>query len=408
MGPFTKLKDGLRVVCGLLSMMTKSMIAACAAAVFWGSIAVAQAPPIKSMVGTVSAFKAETAEIEVRSDAGAAAAFKVTADTMAQKVAPGVTDLKQAEVIKVTDVALGDRVLATAEPGTSNLRRIVVMSATDIEKRNAADKLDWTKRGISGVVASKSGNAITLKIRTMGSESQAVVTVTEKTAYKRYAPDSVKFADARNSKLSEVAIGDQVRARGRKSEDGLKVTADDLVFGTFVTKAGAITAINPETREVTVKDLANNKPLTIKLTADSQMKKMPDMAGMMGGMPGGMGRGGPAAGAPPPAGAARGGMPGGGMRGMDINAMLERMPQAKLEDLKPGEMIVVSSTRGAKNDQVTAIMMLANADFLLQMVTAQSGGGRSGGGMSGGPGMGGMMGGGMDALGGMGLGGIMP
>jgi hypothetical protein len=244
-----------------------------------------------------------------------------------------------------------------------------------------------------------------LKIRTMGAESQAVVTVTPKTTFRRYAPDSVKFADAGNSKLAEVALGDQVRARGQKSEDGLKVTADDVVFGTFVTRAGAITAINPETREVTVKDLANNKPLTIRFTADSQMKKMPDMMAMMGGM----GRGAaPADGAPSaPAGAARGTMPGGGMRGMDINAMLERMPPARLEDLKPGEMIVVSSTRGAKSDQVTAIMMLANADFLLQMVAAQPGGSRGGGGMPGG-GMGGMMGGGTDALGGMGLGGIVP
>ena len=31
--------------------------------------------------------------------------------------------------------------------------------------------------------------------------------------------------------------------------------------------------------------------------------------------------------------------------------MLERMPLSKLEDLKPGETIVVSSTKGAKNDQ---------------------------------------------------------
>ncbi|HEY1495420.1 MAG TPA: hypothetical protein VGF49_12800 [Candidatus Solibacter sp.] len=380
--------------------MKRNWIAACAAALLWSPMTPAQTPT-RSMVGTVSAFKAESTEIEIKPDSGAPVAFKVTADTMAQRVAPGVTDLKQAQPIKVTEVALGDRVLATPEPGTSNLRRIIVMAATDIEKKNAADKADWAKRGVSGVVASKSGNDITLKIRTMGGEQQAVVTVTEKTAYKRYAPDSVKFADARNSKLGEIGIGDQVRARGQKSEDGLKVMADDVVSGTFVTKAGSITAINAETREVTVKDLSNNKPLTIKFTADSQMKKMPDMSAMMGGM----GRGGA------PAGMARGGMPGrGGMGGMDINAMLERMPQTKLEDLKPGEMVVVSSTKGAKSDQVTAIMMLANADFLLQMVSAQSGGGagRSGG-MGGGGGMGGMMGGGgMDALGGMGLGGIMP
>jgi hypothetical protein len=362
-------------------------------------------------VGTVSLFKAETVEIEIKPDNGPAVALKVTADTIAQKVAPGVTDLKKAESIKVTDVALGDRVLATPEPGTSNLRRIVVMSATDIVKKNEADRMDWTRRGVTGVVAAKSGNDVTLKIRTLTGESQAVVTVTETTTFKRYAPDSVKFAEARNSKLSEIGVGDQLRARGVKSEDGLKVAAEDVVFGTFVTKAGTITAVNVETRELTVKDLANNKPLVIRVTADSQIKKMPDMAPMMGGM---MGRGGMPPGGAPPSGAARGGMPAagpapgmGGGRGMDINAMLERMPLSKLEDLKAGETIVVSSTKGAKSNEVTAIMMLANADNILRMIAAQSGGGR-GAGMSGAGGMGGMMGGGMDALGGMGLGGIMP
>ena len=55
---------------------------------------------------------------------------------------------------------------------------------------------------------------------------------------------------------------------------------------------------------------------------DSQIKKMPDMGGMMG-----MGRGAPA-GAPPADGrAARDGWR--WTRGMDINAMLERMPLAK-------------------------------------------------------------------------------
>jgi hypothetical protein len=381
-------------------------MAACAAVVFWSSVAPALAQPARSVVGTVSLFKADTAEIEIKPDNGAPVAMKVTADTVAQKVAPGVTDLKKAEPIKVTDVALGDRVLATPEPGTTNLRRIVVMSATDIVKKNEAERMDWARRGVSGVVAAKTGDQVTLKIRTLSGESQAVVTVTDKTSFKRYAPDSVKFSDARSSNLAEIAVGDQVRARGVKSEDGLKVTAQDVVFGTFVTRAGTITAVNPETREITVKDLASRKPLVIRATADSQIKRMPDMPGMMAGMGrGDMGRGGDAG---------RGGMPpggppgmGGGGRGMDINSMLERMPLAKLEDLKAGETIVVSSTKGAKSNEVTAIMMLANADGILQMIAAQSGGAR-GAGISGAGGIGGGMSGGMDALGGMGLGGIMP
>ena len=377
-------------------MMMQIRLATCAVVLWWSQAAPGLAQPVKSVVGTVSLFKAETAEIEIKPDNGAPVAMKVTADTMAQKVAPGVTDLKKAESIQITDVALGDRVLATPEPGTNNLRRIVVMQATEILKKNEADRMDWTRRGVSGVVTAKSGDQVTLKIRTLTGESQAVVTVTEKTSFKRYAPDSVKFADARSSKLAEISVGDQVRARGVKSEDGLKVTAEDVVFGTFVTKAGTITAVNAEAREITVKDLANNKPLTIRATADSQIKKMPDMGGMMGGM----GRGAMPSGGPP-------GMGGGGGRGMDINAMLEHMPAVKLEDLKAGETIVVSSTKGAKSNEVTAIMMLANADGILRMIAAQSGGGR-GSGMTGAGGMAGGMSGGMDALGGMGLGGIVP
>jgi hypothetical protein len=380
--PFTKLNEVLGRVCRLLKMMMQIRLAACAVVVLWGSVAPVWAQAVKSVVGTVSLFKAETAEIEIKPDYGAAVAMKVTADTMAQKVAPGVTDLKKAEAIKITDVALGDRVLATPEPGTNNLRRIVVMPASEIVKKNEADRMDWARRGVSGVVAAKSGEQVTLKIRTLTGESQAVVTVTEKTSFKRYAPDSVKFADAKSSKLAEISVGDQVRARGVKSEDGLKVTAEDVVFGTFITKAGTITAVNAEAREITVKDLANNKPLVIRTTADSQSKKMPDMGGMRAGGPPGMG---------------------GGGRGMDINAMLERMPPAKLEDLKAGETIVVSSTKGAKSNEMTAITMLANADGILQMIAAQSGSGR-GSGMAGAGGMSG----GMDAFGGMGLGGIVP
>jgi co-chaperonin GroES (HSP10) len=380
----------------------------------------------KSFVGTIAGFRPDTAEVEIKPDNAPVVVAKFTPETIAQRVAPGEKDLKKAETIKVTDVAVGDRVLATLEAGTVNLRRIVDMSLADIAKRNEADRLDWTRRGISGVVAAKNGAEVTLKMRTLTGEVQAVVTVGEKTAFKRYAPDSVKFADAQDSKLADVSVGDQLRARGKKSEDGLKVTADDVVFGTFLTRAGSITAVNAEAGEVTVKDMASGKPLVVKVTADSQLKKMPDMSAMMGMGGGMMGRGGgapgngPGGGPPAGAGAAagtgpgmmgRGGAPGGGpgMMGrggtMDISQMLERMPAAKLDDLKPGQTIVVSSTKGVKNDQITAIMLLANADMLIQMATMSSGrGGRAGGGggMSGG-GMGGMMGGGMGDMSGFGM-----
>ena len=350
-----------------------------------------QAP--RSFIGTIAGFRPEKAQIEIRPDKGETILGELTPDTVAQKVAPGARDLKSAETIKATDVAIGDRVLATLEPGTQNIVRIVVMPAQEIAQRNEADRREWEKRGVSGIVSAKSGNRISVKTRTATGETEAVVTVDEQTSFKRYAPDSVKFADARSSRLAEVSVGDQLRARGEKSEDGLKVAAREVVFGTFVVKAGTVVAVDPESRQVIIKELGTNKPLTVVLTADSQLKQMPSFPAGMGAP----GRGSTA------------GMPAGrgmGSRGFDINEMLERMPAATLSDLKPGSTLVVSSTKGANANHLTAIMVLANADMLIQMASMMSNIGRGRGdvGPGMGPGMGGMQGG---DFGGLGLSGII-
>ena len=361
----------------------------------------AQTQLSKSFVGTVAGFRPESAEVEIRPDTGDMAIATLTADTIAQRIAPGEKDLKNAEAIQVTDLARGDRVSVTLEPGSARIRRIVVMTLTDIAHRNDADRLDWQKRGVSGIVSAKSAGEITLKNKALtGGEVQTAIAVNDRTVIKRYAPDSVKFADARPSKLTEIRVGDQVRARGQKSPDGQRITAEDIVFGTFVLEAGTIGALDPAANEFRIKEFGTGKPVTVKLTADSQLKQMfnlPPMAG--GGGRGGM----PAGGAPPFGG--RAGMAGGGF---DINQMLEHMPAVKLEDLKPGATVVVTSTKGAKSGEITAILVLSNADMLIQMASMMTGnnGGAMGAAGMGGSGMGGMMGGDFSGLTGLGLGGI--
>jgi len=330
-------------------------------------------------VGTIAAINVDTAEFTVKPDNGTLLTVKLTGDTVAEHVDPGAKDLKSAQPMKVSDIAVGDRVLVVMMPDSSEIRRIVDMSAIDITKRNEADRADWIKRGVGGVVAAKAGNEITLRTRALTGEVRTTVTVTDKTKYRRYAPDSVKFADAKASKLDEISVGDQVRARGQKSEDGSKVSADDVVFGTFVTKAGSITAVNMETHEIQVKELGTNKPLVVKLTADSQLKRMPNFPGA------GPGGAAPAPGGAQPvrvpspgpggAGAAVGGPPRPAGAGPDLTQMIERMPAAKLDDMKPGESIVLSSTKGAKADEFTAITLLGNADMIIRMATMMAAGG---------------------------------
>ena len=368
----------------------------------------AQSPPSKSFVGTVAGFRPEKSEIEIQPDTGEVVVARVTGDTVAQQVVPGERDLNKAAPMRVTDLAKGDRVLVTLEPGSANLRRIIAMTATDIARRNEADRADWQKRGVAGIVSAKTGKQITLKMPAANGTGEAVVTLTDRTTFKRYAPDSVKFSEARLSAVADVNIGDQMRVRGEKSEDGAKVTAEEVVFGTFLVKAGSIVSVDREAREINIQELGTNKTLKIKLTADSQLKQMTGMPMMMGAPP----RGGMPAGAPPPGGPpgpggfppmGRGGMPG----GFDVNQMLERMPVATLDAIEPGSKVVVSSTRGAKADQLTAILVIANADMLLQMASMTSAS-RDGAPAMGYQSMGPMMGGDFGGLSGLGLGGIIP
>jgi hypothetical protein len=381
------------------------VLRALALALLLGSLAVAQTA-FRTFVGTVKGVHADTGDVELQPDKGDPVTARIGPSTVLQRVAPGEKDLKNAASIQPADIAAGDRVLVTLE-ADGRLRRMVVMPASDIAKRNAADRRDWSVRGVSGVVASVSGNQIALKKRSFTGDIQETVIVKPTATFRRYSPDSVKFADAAPSNIGEVKAGDQLRARGEKSADGLTVTADEIVFGTFLTTAGSITAVDAANNEILVKQFGNNKPLHIKLTADSQLKRMPDFSGFARGAPGQAG-GAPAAGAarPPFAGPPGGGAGPMGMRGgaPDLAQMLESMPAAKLETLKPGETIVVSSTRGAKPDEVTAIMVLANADMLIQMasMTRNGGGAEQAGGIGMAGGLGGAsaigMGGGLNGL----------
>ena len=55
-----------------------------------------------------------------------------------------------------------------------------------------------------------------------------------------------------------------------------------------------------------------------------------------------------------------------------MQQMLERWPAIKLEDLKPGDAIIVSSTEGADPGQVTAITLVAGVEPILTAAPAGS------------------------------------
>ena len=357
------------------------------------------AQTVKQFVGTVKSLQPETAEIQIAPDLGEPVNVKVSSKTIAQRIAPGERDLKKAATITVGEIAPGDRVLVALEPGTTDLRRIVVMAAAEISKRDEADRQDWLKRGVAGVVREKKGNAIAISVRGGTGEQSLTLVATDKTSFRRYWPDSIKFADAKKSSIGEIAVGDQIRARGEKNSDGSTLKAEDIVFGAFQTRVGLIVSWTAGSGLLTVAESGTGKQLTVHVGPDAQIKAMPSF-----GVPGegGMGRGGP----PPGAGGPPNGMPGRSLPAADsgppdIVRMVEQLPPGSQENLVAGKSVIISSTKGLKPDEMSAITLVVNADMLIRMASmargpAVNGRGRSGsqgmdaGGMSGERGMSGL------------------
>jgi hypothetical protein len=57
--------------------------------------------------------------------------------------------------------------------------------------------------------------------------------------------------------------------------------------------------------------------------------------------------------------------------GMNIQDLIERLPTIAVADVKVGDTIIVSSTKGADPARLTAISLLSGADTLLNMFAAR-------------------------------------
>src|SRR5271167_3939220 len=112
---------------------------------------IAQTPTAKSVLGTVTSYNKEAKTLDVKPDGGAAVPVKLMGNTAVQRIAPGQTSLANAVAIQPADIAAGDRVLVTIAANGTDALRVVVISATDIAKRDDADRQDWNTRGITGV-----------------------------------------------------------------------------------------------------------------------------------------------------------------------------------------------------------------------------------------------------------------
>jgi len=270
----------------------------------------------KGALGEVKSIDASSKLVTIKTDAGSEVMVFYTDRTTYKKLAPGETSLTNATDISFSDIGEGDRIYArgnVAEDRKSvSALQIIVMSKGDIAKKQDAERREWRVRGILGVISALKPDSqeITIQSRTMGGTQSVIIPVSDKTEMRRYAPDSIKFSDAKPSTFGELKVGDQLRALGDRAPDGTHFTPQKVVTGSFRTIAGVVTAIDPATKEIKINELEKKHPLTIVIKQDSVLRKFPaasEMGAMMGGFnrgaggPGGPG-GAPAGSQAPPSG----------------------------------------------------------------------------------------------------------
>jgi len=332
--------------------------------------------------------------ITLSSDSGDEVQVSFQDATRILRVAPGEKDLKNATPLQKQDLQVGDRVLVRGKAGADThsivAGAVVVMKQSDVAAKQQKDRDDWQKRGLGGLVTAvdpAAGN-ITISTTSFTGTKTVAVHTTKSTVLRRYAPNSVKFDDAKVAPIDQIKVGDQLRARGTKNEDGTTLDAEEVVSGSFRNLAGAIVSVDTAANTLTLKDSISKQTVVVRVTSDAQLRKLPAefaqriatrlKGAAAAGIPGAAAATGGASEEskrqPDTAQSGGGGVgpggsgPGRGSRNggsTDIQQILSRIPPSNLADLQKGDVVMVVSTNGDNSGTVNAITLLAGVEPIL-------------------------------------------
>ena len=336
-------------------------------------------------VGTVKSVSGNTITFKV--DSGSDFTAAIQDNTRILRIPAGQTDLKNATPITLDEVQVGDRMLVRGKAGETPdavvALQVVIMKQSDVAQKQQQDLQDWQKRGVGGIASAINAGegSITVAVTPVNSY---IVRTSKDTSFLRYSPASIKFADAQKGTFDQIKVGDQLRARGTRSADGKELAAEAVISGTFRNIAGTITAIDAANNSIMVKDVLGKKTLTVRLTAESQMRKLPAQIAQRiafllkapAGAPGAPSQAAPATtvssgGAPRGAGFDPGGAGGPGAGGPgrggapDFQQMMNRLPAVTLADLQKDEAVMIVSTSGTSSSEVTAVTLLSGVEPIL-------------------------------------------
>jgi hypothetical protein len=387
-------------------------------------LAAAQAAPAApgrdNVVGEAASVSTAEHRVVLKKDGGGEVTVSYDDKTTLLRALPGAKTLEGATPVQAQDITAGDRLLCrgTLDPAGAALaaNRIVVMTRGDVEARRKKEQEDWQKRGIAGIVSAVDAAGNELSVRLPGAAGAAAKSVVVEAGapgvvFRRYAPTSVRFADAKPGSFADLAVGDQVRVLGNRNADGSRLTAERVLSGAFRVVRGVVADVDAAKGTLTVRE--GKGTVTVAVGPDTLLRRLPPMMVMrlMRGAEGGggwpaagggasaAGAGSPGGGAPaaatgqgtaaaPAGGPRQGGAGAWGGRLPDPDEALERLPATTLAQIAKGEDVAIL---GPKQADAAAWPAIKLAAWTMPSFPAANAGGRGGG-------RGGAGGGGADAF----------
>jgi hypothetical protein len=323
-----------------------------------------------AIVGSVIETNAAGKSAKIRTDSGEVVALKVDDNTTCVRIPAGEKSLSKAIAIQFAEVAVGDRVLAHGQKAGNEFlgQRLIVLTKSEIEKKRERDLEEWRQRGIGGIVRGVNAQTgeIDLELRGQGAGSRVSV-ASSAAQFRRYSPGSLSFEDAAPSNLSELKAGDQLRALGDKTSDGRSFKAETVVSGAFKTIGATVVEINLQANELKVVTLDKKEPLIISITKDTTVSRIPQPVAVT------LAQKAAAASRPPASGPAPGTQRPAATQNIDVQQVIDSLPKISAADLKPGDVLAVTSAVEKDPSRLTAIKLVAGVDLVLKAMAPQPG-----------------------------------
>lgn len=278
-----------------------------------------------------------------------------------KRVPAGETTLRNAAGITLAEINAGDNAFVRGRLVSENnvlARQVIIVSQADIIKRQDQRREEWKTRGIAGIVKKIDPATRRISVQTKGANSQLIeLAPTGSTTFQRYEINAGSLNDFKASSLEAIKEGDQIRAIGNKSADGLELVPEEVFSGSFRIVTGKVLSVNPAGGELTLADSQTGKTVTVvvnpesnlrHLTADSIKSETEKTSGENNKQNTASTAGDNAAAA----------------GSINLTSLLDKSPKINIADIKTGETIVVASLSDAGAVRINGITVVSGVELL--------------------------------------------